>query len=82
MENNSTKSSFIAKIKNHLTWKFLIGIVVGIIAGYAYYHFVGCSSGTCSIASNPYKMIAMGALLGGTITFGEKKKVSKETEIN
>jgi hypothetical protein len=25
----------------------IIGVLVGGILGYAYYHFIGCSSGTC-----------------------------------
>jgi hypothetical protein len=30
-----------------------IGIVVGAIAGYLYYFYVGCASGTCAITSKP-----------------------------
>ena len=29
------------------------GIIIGAVAGYLYYHFVGCSSGTCAITSKP-----------------------------
>jgi len=42
----------------------IIGIIVGGIAGFAYYHFVGCASGTCPITSNPYMTTGYGALLG------------------
>ena len=41
-----------------------IGIVVGGVAGFLYYHFVGCASGTCPITSNPYITVLYGALLG------------------
>ncbi|MDR3706324.1 MAG: DUF6132 family protein [Paludibacteraceae bacterium] len=42
----------------------IIGIVVGAIGGYAYWHFIGCASGTCPITGNPYISTAYGAVLG------------------
>ncbi len=45
-------------------WKPVLGIFVGAIAGFAYYYFVGCKSGTCPINSNPYISTAWGGLLG------------------
>jgi len=44
-----------------------IGVVVGLIAGYAYYHFVGCVSGTCSITSKPVNSTLYGGLMGGLV---------------
>jgi hypothetical protein len=44
-----------------------IGLVVGLIAGYAYYHFVGCVSGTCSITSKPVNSTLYGGLMGGLV---------------
>ncbi len=41
-----------------------LGIVLGGVAGFMYYHFVGCSSGTCAITSSPYGSTLMGSLLG------------------
>ena len=43
----------------------IIGILMGAIAGFAYYYFVGCASGTCSITSSPINSTLYGALLGG-----------------
>ena len=43
----------------------LIGIMAGAIAGYLYYHFVGCTSGTCMITSKPVNSTLYGALMGG-----------------
>jgi hypothetical protein len=48
-------------IKHKIT---IIGIVAGAIAGYLYYYFVGCASGTCAITSNPINSSAYGALMG------------------
>jgi hypothetical protein len=57
----------------------IIGITIGGIGGFAYYHFVGCASGTCPITSNPYITIAYGALLGYLLLDMFKKK---ENETN
>jgi len=44
-----------------------IGIVVGAIAGYLYYFYVGCASGTCAITSKPLNSTLFGALIGGLV---------------
>jgi hypothetical protein len=44
-----------------------IGVVTGIIAGYLYYHFVGCLSGTCAITSKPLNSSLYGGLMGGLL---------------
>ena len=54
-----------------------IGIAIGLIAGYAYYHFVGCASGTCSITSNPLNSTLYGAMMGGLL-FNIFEKKSKK----
>lgn len=43
----------------------LAGVIIGAIAGYLYYHFVGCASGTCMITSKPLNSTLYGALMGG-----------------
>ncbi len=43
---------------------YILGIVLGTIGGYLYYHFIGCNSGTCPIISNPYRMMIYGAIIG------------------
>ena len=37
-------------LKNKLS---IIGIIFGAIAGFMYWKFVGCASGTCMITSKP-----------------------------
>jgi hypothetical protein len=44
-----------------------IGIVFGAIAGYLYYFYVGCVSGTCAITSKPLNSTLYGALMGGLV---------------
>lgn len=56
----------------------LIGIVLGGILGYAYYHFIGCNTGTCAITSKPINSSVYGMVIGYLIlsTF-EKTKENK-----
>lgn len=45
-------------------WKPFLAIFIGELAGFAYYWFVGCSSVSCAITSNPLMSIIFGSLLG------------------
>lgn len=42
----------------------LIGAVVGAIAGFLYWYYIGCSSGSCPITSSPTGSLLYGMLLG------------------
>lgn len=57
----------------------LIGVPVGALAGFAYYYFVGCASGTCPITSNPYISIVYGAVMGYLVFDLFKKKEKHDT---
>lgn len=51
-----------------------IGVLVGALMGYAYYYFVGCTSGTCAITSRPINSTLYGGLMGGLLfSLFEKK---------
>jgi hypothetical protein len=43
----------------------MIGAVIGGVAGYAYYYWIGCASGSCAITSQPVNSTLYGALMGG-----------------
>ena len=63
-------------VKKHILK--IAGIIVGGIVGFAYYHFVGCASGTCPITSSPYISTIYGALMG-YLLFDMFKKKEHET---
>ena len=52
----------------------LAGVVIGGVAGFLYYAFIGCKSGTCAIASNPFISVPYGSLLGYFISGLFKKE--------
>lgn len=43
----------------------ILGVIFGAIAGYLYWQFIGCSTGTCAITSKPINSTVYGALMGG-----------------
>jgi hypothetical protein len=55
------------------TLLMILAGVLGAAGGFAYYHFVGCASGTCPITSNPYISTGYGAVLGLVLAGGRKK---------
>ena len=54
----------------------IIGVALGLVAGYLYWHYVGCNSGTCAITSNPRNSTLYGGMMGGLV-FSLFKKETK-----
>lgn len=61
---------------------YVIGTLIGALAGYFYWQQIGCISGTCAITSKPLNSTiygaAMGALLLGMFKKENNKQVLKE----
>ncbi len=57
--------------------KIILGVALGAVAGFAYYYFIGCNSGSCPISSNPYITVGYGALVGLILSIPSKKKNEK-----
>lgn len=55
----------------------IAGIVTGAFAGYLYWKFVGCNSGTCMITSKPVNSTVYGAVMGGLLFSMFKKERQK-----
>jgi phage shock protein E len=70
--------NFLSKNKLAIT-----GVLVGAIAGYLYYHFIGCASGTCPITSKPLNSTLYGAMMGGLFfSLFKKEKTNSEQNKN
>ena len=52
----------------------LLGCLAGAVAGYLYYYFVGCSSGSCMITSRPVNSTVYGAVMGFLLASSLKKE--------
>jgi hypothetical protein len=63
-----------------IKYKFtIIGLIIGALGGYVYYHFIGCLSGSCAITSNPLNSTIYGALMGGLFfNMFQKEKIKSE----
>ena len=48
----------------------LVGAAIGGVLGFLYYRFVGCSTGSCPLTSNPYASTLYGIVLGALIGRG------------
>ena len=55
----------------------IIGGIVGGLGGYAYYHFVGCSNGSCAITSSPINSTLYGTFMGFLLFSNFKVKSKK-----
>lgn len=46
----------------------MMGLLIGGIAGFLYWNFIGCASGTCMITSRWYNSVLLGMAWGGLLT--------------
>ncbi len=58
---------------------YFIGALLGAVAGFLYWMYVGCLTGTCAITSNPLNSTIYFASIGAVL-FGAFKKQTKTTE--
>ncbi len=59
-------------------WLYLAGAVAGGIAGFLYWKYVGCLTGTCAITSSPRNSTLYFAVMGALL-FGLFKKNNAAT---
>ncbi|MFW6309868.1 MAG: DUF6132 family protein [Prolixibacteraceae bacterium] len=60
-------------------WK-LLGVALGALAGFAYWYFIGCNSGSCAIQSNWESSTLYGGLIGFVMANGPAKSGKKDEE--
>lgn len=53
----------------------IAGIFIGAAAGFLYWKFIGCNSGTCLITSKPVNSSVYGSIMGGLLAsvFSQKR---------
>ncbi len=56
---------------------YFIGALAGAMAGFLYWKYVGCLTGTCAITSNPFRSTMYGAVMG-TLLLSLFNKSSKK----
>jgi glycerol uptake facilitator-like aquaporin len=74
----------LTKLKNYKIKFWTIRIappLLGAIAGYAYYYYIGCNSGTCPLTSNPWISTIYGAVVGLLAVPWKQKSKSSQPEI-
>lgn len=59
-------------------WVYPLGALVGGLAGYLYWVYVGCETGTCPITASPTRTTLYWALMGALIFSLFKNKRTKE----
>jgi Family of unknown function (DUF6132) len=50
--------------------RVLMGAIIGGGLGFAFYKFVGCSSGTCPLTSHPVTSTIYGSVVGALLAAG------------
>lgn len=63
----------------------IAGIMIGLLAGYSYWYYIGCYSGTCPITSNWHISSVYGGVMGGLLgnitgDFFKKKNIDEKSE--
>ncbi|MDQ7798927.1 MAG: hypothetical protein RDU76_08315 [Candidatus Edwardsbacteria bacterium] len=57
----------------HPILKIVLGAAGGGTVGFLYYKFIGCRTGACPMAANPWISILVWAVIGGLMMAGLKK---------
>jgi phage shock protein E len=59
----------------------VFGLAMGAVAGWSYWYFIGCASGSCPITSQPLNSSLYGSALGwlaGGLIRGDKENSQKK----
>ena len=58
-------------------WPTLVGVIIGLGAGYLYWQQIGCVKGYCPITSRPLNSSLYGGLMGGLLFSMFQKEKNK-----
>jgi hypothetical protein len=60
---------------------YIMGAIAGGVAGFLYWKYIGCVTGTCAITSKPINSILYFAFVGAILlSFLKKEKADKKAE--
>ena len=60
---------------------YFIGAIIGGVAGFLYWKYVGCITGTCAITSKPLNSTLYFAFFGAVLlSFFKKEKTERQNE--
>ena len=62
--------------------RYIIGAVLGGLAGFLYWKYVGCLTGTCAISSKPLNSTLYFALIGAVLLGPFGKSNSKTNSVD
>lgn len=74
LKDTDPDKSLIQKLLESNIYRTAIGAVFGGIAGFLYWKFIGCNSGSCPITSNPVQSVLLFGVMGGFLVKDQKKK--------
>ncbi|HNW58679.1 MAG TPA: DUF6132 family protein [bacterium] len=65
---------------NKKTIRIGLGLLLGGAAGFAWYYFIGCRTGSCPISGNPWISSSYGALIGLMMAIPSRAAKKSRTE--
>ena len=60
-------------------WKYLAFGVAGAVIGFAYWRFVGCTTGNCPMTANWHTSVMFGSVIG-LLAVPSRKKEDKQSK--
>ncbi len=63
-EINNRPKGWAALLKSWYFWKPIVGFTTGVIAGIAYYYYIGVTSGSSVVTSDIYSNALFGGMIG------------------
>lgn len=63
-----------------MNMKNAIGMLAGAALGFAYYKFIGCTSGGCPLTSNPWITVLVGLVFGAMVTSNSNRPGQTATQ--
>jgi hypothetical protein len=77
---DNSDEPIVKKLWNNKVYRTSFGAIAGGILGFFYWRYIGCSTGSCPLTSNPYQSVLLFGFLGGILVKDKKEVKKKEAE--